>query len=295
MAGKATVTYFHHSGFSVAVGDTLLIFDYWRGENGEINRENALSEKDFAAYGQVLFFISHEHPDHYDDIVFDFKHLNKVRYIIADDMPSAAYGERIGVGETRKYGDVRVTAYGSTDLGVSFYVSCEGLNIFFAGDLNLWHWREESTLRQITQAEHLFYACVEPLQGKPMDLCMFPVDPRMGGMYEAGANYFIMTCKPRVFIPMHWHGRTEVATGYARRCRTKYTEGLALTLPRERAEITFETRGLDIRVFPSEERENVLKRKMRSDNMEAVREALDSFAENDPFDESDLPVADITE
>ena len=155
MAGKATVTYFHHSGFSVAVGDTLMVFDYWRGENGEINKDNALTEKDLAGYQQVLFFVSHEHPDHYDDIIFDFKHLNKVRYIIADDMPSAAFGERIGVGETRKYGDVRVTAYGSTDLGVSFYVVCEGVNIFFAGDLNLWHWREESTLRQITQAEHL--------------------------------------------------------------------------------------------------------------------------------------------
>ena len=86
-----------------------------------------------------------------------------------------------------------------------------------------------------------------------------------------------------------------MATGYARRCRTKYTEGLALTLPRERAEITFETRGLDIRVFPSEEHENVLKRKMRSDNVEVVKETLDSFAENDPFDESDLPISDITE
>ena len=29
---QATVTYFHHSGFSVGCGDTLLIFDYWRGD-----------------------------------------------------------------------------------------------------------------------------------------------------------------------------------------------------------------------------------------------------------------------
>ena len=105
----------------------------------------------------------------------------------------------------------------------------------------------------------------------------------------------IQVAKPRVFIPMHWHNRREVATGYARRCRTKFTEGLALTLPREKAEITFETRGLDIRVFPSEEREDKLRHKKRSDNVEAVREVLSSYEENDPFAESDLPVEDITE
>lgn len=32
MPGQVTVTYFHHSGFMAAVEDTLLIFDYWRGE-----------------------------------------------------------------------------------------------------------------------------------------------------------------------------------------------------------------------------------------------------------------------
>ena len=52
MAGKATVTYFHHSGFSVAVDDTLMIFDYWRGENREINERNALTEKDM--YVEIL-------------------------------------------------------------------------------------------------------------------------------------------------------------------------------------------------------------------------------------------------
>jgi len=295
MSEKATVTYFHHSGFSVAIGKTLLVFDYWRGENGEVNDAAALSENDFKGFEQVLFFVSHEHPDHFDEAIYQFKHLSKVRYILADDMPADAKGDRIGVGETRRYGDVKVKAFGSTDLGVSFYVNCEELNVFFAGDLNLWHWREESTLRQITQAEHLYYGCVEQIVGNPIDLCFFPVDPRMGGMYEAGANHFIMALKPRVFIPMHWHGRIEVATGYARRCRTKYTEGLALTFLREKAEITFNSRELDIRVFPNEERENMLKRKMRSNQAESVREVLDSFGDSDPFAESDLPVEDMTE
>ena len=200
---QATVTYFHHSGFSVGCGSTLMVFDYWRGERNEVSGGQALSEADFMGYDQVLFFVSHEHPDHYDRVIYDFQHLNFVHYIIAADMPAEAQGDRMAAGDHRTYGDASVTAYASTDLGVSFYVEIEGMHIFHAGDLNLWHWREESTLRQITQAENLFYAAVKPLIGKTIDICMFPVDPRMGGMYEAGANHFIMTCKPHVFIPMH--------------------------------------------------------------------------------------------
>jgi len=290
MPAQVTVTYFHHSGFSVACGDTLMIFDYWRGENHELSGSLCLSEADFKGFKQVLFFISHEHPDHFDRVVYDFKHLNFVHYIIADDMPFDALGDRLAAGDSRAYGDVKVTAYDSTDLGVSFYVEIEGLHIFHAGDLNLWHWREESTLRQITQAENLYYAAVEPLIGKPIDLCMFPLDPRMGGMYEAGANHFIMTCKPHVFIPMHWQGRSEIANDFARRCRTKYTEGLALTRPRERAEITFDKHSINIHVYLSTEQEDILKRRQRSEEEDVVQRALRAFETGDPFAESDLPV-----
>lgn len=293
---EATITYFHQSGFSVGCGGTLLVFDYWRGERNEVKGSLALSEADFAGYSQVLFFVSHEHPDHFDRVIYDFSHLNFVHYIIAADMPADAQGDRMGVGDERVYGGVKVTAYASTDLGVSFYVEAGGLRIFHAGDLNLWHWREESTLRQITQAENLYYEAVKPLIGKPIDICMFPVDPRMGGMYEAGANHFIMTCKPHVFIPMHWQGRSEIANDFARRCRTKYTEGVALTKPRERAVITFNNNSINIHVYLSAEQEDMLKRRQRSTESEdMVQQALRALEKGDPFAESDLPVDSITQ
>lgn len=294
MGNQVSVTYFHHSGFSVGCGDTLMVFDYWRGENQELQGQLLLSEADFKNYKQVLFFVSHEHPDHYDRVIYDFKHLNYVHYILASDMPAEAEGDRIAVGEKRTYGDALITAYASTDLGVSFYVEINGLRIFHAGDLNLWHWREESTLRQITQAENLFYSAVATLVGKPIDLCMFPLDPRMGGMFEAGPNHFIMTCKPRVFIPMHWQGRSEIANDFARHCRTKYTEGLALTKPRERAEIEFDKHSINIHVYLNTSKEDVMKRRQRTDGEDEVQRALHALANGDPFAESDLPVDSIT-
>ena len=184
-------------------------------------------------------------------------------------------------GDTLDVGDVKIRVFDSTDKGVSFYVSLYGLHVFHAGDLNLWHWREESTLREIAQAEKDFYAAMVPIEHLPMDIAMFPVDPRMGGLYEAGANYFVMAVKPRLFLPMHWQGRAEVAQSFTRKGRTKYTEVLALTRPRERADLTFGDQELHIHISaPLPE----------TDRLKDGDVKLDAFSANDPFADTDLPV-----
>ena len=184
-------------------------------------------------------------------------------------------------GDTLTVGDAEIRVFDSTDKGVSFYVSLYGLNIFHAGDLNLWHWREESTLREIAQAEKDFYAAMAPIDHLPMDIAMFPVDPRMGGLYEAGANYFVMSVKPRVFLPMHWQGRAEVAQSYARKSKTRYTEVLALTQPREQAELTFlDDQELHIHISAP----------MPETSPEESEGRLDGLVGSDPFANSDLPV-----
>ena len=35
------ITHYYHSGFSVASERTLVVFDYWRGENGELKPETS--------------------------------------------------------------------------------------------------------------------------------------------------------------------------------------------------------------------------------------------------------------
>lgn len=282
MEKTAVVTYYHHSGFTVEVMDTLLVFDYWRGENGELPEKVQLREQDLAGHKRVLVFVSHSHEDHFDDIIYswDYQRLG-ITYIISDDLPIGKRGKRVKPGDTLTVGDAEIRVFDSTDKGVSFYVSLYGLNIFHAGDLNLWHWREESTLREIAQAEKDFYAAMAPIDHLPMDIAMFPVDPRMGGLYEAGANYFVMSVKPRVFLPMHWQGRAEVAQSYARKNKTRYTEVLALTQPREQAELTFlDDQELHIHISAP----------MPETSSEESEGKLDGLAGSDPFANSDLPV-----
>ncbi len=286
MAGKAIVTYFHHSGFTVAVGKTLLIFDYWRGENGELDEKAQLSGRDFEGYDQILVFVSHDHEDHFDEVIYSWDHEHlPMTYIVSDDLPIGKRGKRMKPGDEMTVGDAKIHAYDSTDKGVSFYVTVGGLHIFHAGDLNLWHWRDESTLREIARAERDYYAAVAPIEGLPMDICMFPVDPRMGGMYDAGANHFIMAVKPRLFIPMHWQNRPEVAVTYARKGRTRYTEVLALTKPREQAELTFDEYELHIKVT------DATPAAIEETAAAAPKEVnLDALNTSDPFADTDLPV-----
>lgn len=286
MSAKAMVTFFHHAGFMAAVEDTLMIFDYWRGENGEINQENQLTEQDLEGFRHIIVFVSNDDPDHFDPAILELDDKKfPIRYVFAADMNRYPAMQKDGLflaeGDTAEIGPAKIQAYASTHKGVSYYVTVHGLHIFHAGTLNMWHWRDESTLREIVRAEEDFYAAVVPITRLPMDIAMFPVDPRMGGMYEAGANHFVMAVKPRLFIPMHFQNRPEVATSYARQGRTNYTEILALTRPRQRAEMTFDDMTLRIHVFTLKE----MQQEMANRDVK-----LDSYNKDDPFTDTDLPV-----
>ena len=276
------LTYYYNSGFSVQVGGTLLIFDYWEGENGALAPVNRINETYLQAFEQIFVFVSHAHPDHFDPVIYEwYKHGLPVSYIVSHDMPVGTRGSRLSpLQEKQLTQDIKVKAFGSTDLGVSYLVSIYGMTVFHAGDLNLWHWRAESSLKEIEDAEKAFYAAMEPLRQEKIDVAMFPVDPRQGYMYDAGANHFIMSEKPRIFIPMHWQDRPEVAIEYARRTRNNQTEVVALTKAGTIANLSFSEEVLDIHIIEPP--------KELDDQIYPLRRPSGSGL--DPFADTDLPV-----
>ena len=296
---NASVTYHHHSGFSVQVDSTLLVFDYWEGEKKELPVIAKLTSESFKDYSQVYVFVSHAHPDHLDQVIYTWLDGNPITYIVANDTPIGIRGKRLAPGDSLLLAPgIRVTAYGSTDMGVSYLVDIGGLRVFHAGDLNLWHWREESTLREIEAAEKAFEEAVKPLIGQRIDICMFPVDPRMGAMFDAGANYFILSVKPRLLIPMHWQGRSEIAVDFARRAKSKTTEVVPMTKPGEYAKITFSDTAIVLHIVepPAEKREEkkpVQESKIKTidDITPGAQVTLEAYNQNDPFADTDLPVS----
>ena len=226
---KLLITHFYHSGFSVASEHTLAVFDYWRGERGELTPDLELTPARLRRYDNVFVFISHEHVDHLDPVVFSWNEAGNVSYIVSSDMPVGTRGKRMAPGDTVKLSEeLTVSAFDSTDLGVSFLVDFLGIRIFHAGDLNFWHWREESTMQEIDEADAEFRKAVQPLTKERIDIAFFPVDPRQGAMFEAGANYFILSVKPRILIPMHYFHRTDTAMEYARTASCRTTEVIAM-------------------------------------------------------------------
>lgn len=237
-------------------------------------------------------FISHEHPDHMDPVVFDWRKDHPITYIVSGDMPIGIRGKRINPGEEmRLTSRVSVKAFDSTDLGVAFLVDVCGLKVFHAGDLNFWHWREESTLKEIDEAEEAFRTAVEPITHEAIDVAFFPVDPRQGRLFEAGANYFILSVKPRLLIPMHFWGRAEIAAQFARQSRCHETEVVAMTRYGEQIRLEFSQDGyLTIHLLDMPEAVPMPKMLDEADGTGGQSVDLDGYEGHDPFNDTDLPV-----
>lgn len=228
------IEYLGGSGFLVTIGETGLLFD--ASEHG--TDERALPDRQtLAAFKRLYVFVSHHHDDHFSESIYDLCGEEAV-YIVGFDVPQPHRGVRMSPGEERGFGPVTVKAFGSTDEGVSFLVEYTGVTLFHAGDLNLWHWRDESSITQIEEAERAFYDCVAPIPQEKIDVAFFPVDPRQGSMYDAGAGYFMMTVKPRIMIPMHFQGRGDVAARFALTGETKNTKIVALEQPGDHIDLS---------------------------------------------------------
>ena len=304
MSKTLIITHYYHSGFSVADENVLLVFDYWRGEEGELTPELELTGVELAKYRNVYVFISHEHIDHMDPIVFSWKNAANVSYIVSSDMPVGTRGKRMAPGDTLNLLDgLSVTAFDSTDLGVSFLINWDDFRLFHAGDLNYWHWREESTMQEIEESETEFRKAIEPLTKEHIDLAFFPVDPRQGYMYDAGANYFIIAVKPTLLIPMHYFHRADVAMEFARTAGNRNTEVVAMPGYGDIMRLDITDDGYFDLSFPKRNTqedmtndesitEEINKPEEPEDNIK-TDSSLETIYEDDPFIESDLPLSQL--
>ena len=280
-----TITHYYHSGFSVSCENTILIFDYWEGEDGELAERLRITPEKLSRFEHIYVFISHDHIDHMDPVVFTWKDVPGIQYIVSSDMPVGTRGRRMAPGDVILFSDdVKVSAFDSTDPGVSFLVDFRGLQLFHAGDLNFWHWRDESTMQEIDEADEEFRRALVPIAAHPVDIAFFPLDPRQGTMFEAGANFFILSVKPRILIPMHYFHRAEVAMDYARTASTRGTEVIALPGYGDRLGVEMDEEGYLNLYIPEPEAEQV-----------PEEEEADILDEDDPFLESDLPLTQLAE
>ena len=216
------LVYIYHSGFAIEAGGFSLLFDYFKDSDPDPAKGYVHAQL-LRRKGPLYVLSSHFHPDHFNPEVLRWQEQKAdITYLFSRDIlkrKRAKAEDAIYLRKGEQYADerLRVTACGSTDVGVSFLVALNGLKIFHAGDLNNWHWSEESTPQEIKAAEGNYLAILRTIrqQFQAVDVAMFPVDPRIGGDFSLGARQFLSAIDVGHFIPMHQWGDFERSCNFS--------------------------------------------------------------------------------
>jgi len=137
--GQALVVHTGHAGWMIETANNVLIFDYWQDGrlpdspsivNGCVNPAELKGKK-------VTAFVSHNHPDHYSKRNFEWsKTLGDMKWVCGQRPDTAAAVEIIDPRATKNVNGIEVVAARSTDAGVAFLVTVDGLTILHSGDLH---------------------------------------------------------------------------------------------------------------------------------------------------------------
>lgn len=208
---RAEIWYLFHSGFAIRTARYFLIFDYFPGPDSPLegNLEQGLLSLEMMREKQVVLFASHRHPDHFDKRVLTWrKQIPGIRYVLSDDI--RLRGEQdasdilwVHFGNTYHWEGLSLRTLHSTDEGVAFLLEADGLTVYHAGDLNWWHWEEESDHYNKSMAGQ-YRKEIDSLSGLPIDLAFVPLDPRLQNAYRFGMEYFLKKVRPGMVFPMHF-------------------------------------------------------------------------------------------
>jgi hypothetical protein len=260
---KIKIYYIYHSGFAVETTNYFLVFDYYKESNNanESRHLNSFTLEDLIKNKKnVLVFSSHSHHDHFNPVILDWEKYNQnIKYILSSDITldnwkdnyykisqdeelflKTKLTENIDFSSSKetknKLESVYIKAYGSTDIGISFLVKIDGISIFHAGDLNWWHWKEDS-LEERKAAEENFKTEIDKIKGENIDISFFPVDPRLEEFYSLGAEYFIKEIEPKTLIPMHFGDNLYTTKEFAQKASGFAVKVVSINNPREELKI----------------------------------------------------------
>ncbi|MDR1919282.1 MAG: MBL fold metallo-hydrolase [Tannerellaceae bacterium] len=230
------LTYIYHSGYAIEAEGFAIVFDYYK-DSGASPVKGYLHDELLRRPGRLYVLASHFHPDHFNRDILRWKEQKEdIRYILSSDIlheKKALREEALFLSQGERYEDeyIRLQAFGSTDAGVSFLLEIEGKRVFHAGDLNNWHWKDESTPEEVAEAEKAYLEELEQLARacEGLDLAMFPVDPRLGSDYMRGAEQFVARIQTKLFAPMHFGEAYDKVSAFAPIARTHHCQLLELS------------------------------------------------------------------
>lgn len=196
---EPTLHFIQHSCFLLETEQHALLFDYFDGDLPSVPPQKPL-----------LVFASHFHSDHFSSKIFDIAHPN-IYYILDSDIqkrrsiPPLQNITWLAAQEAATVAGVEIHTLQSNDEGVAFYLHCDGVEIYHAGDLNDWHWEGEREEINAQMAQH-YHTQLTQLEGKCFDFAFLPTDPRLGDAYSLGVAGFLEHARAKAIVPMHTWG-----------------------------------------------------------------------------------------
>lgn len=197
---QADIRYLQNSGWIIGTAKHLLVFDYVEplGVDSAVPAAT-LEAKDFDTRSLVVF-ASHRHSDHYSPTIAEWsKERPDIRYVLGWSEPRLPAAHVMKPREEWVSGGLVVKTTASTDEGVGFLVSVDGLTLYHAGDHALWN----DQIAEAFLAEMRWLAAGRP----SMDLAFFPIatgsacDPRPS--IWRGVLLAAQELKPQALFPMH--------------------------------------------------------------------------------------------
>jgi len=229
------IRYINHSGFILEDSSFFVMIDCC-GLSADSAQVQACAGKRF------YILASHAHGDHFDKNILDFGGAN-TKWILSGDIRKKiqAHHDTEFLVKGGVYSDefIKIKAYGSTDVGISFYIEAGGKKIFHAGDLNNWHWKDEDTAENAAQSEQAFLSELKYISRElsALDAAMFPVDPRLGRDYTLGARQFLDSVKTGLFLPMHFWDNYNAANAFRAEAESRGSRFAQITAPGDVFEI----------------------------------------------------------
>ena len=212
------ITYIHHSSFSVEFNHVTMLFDYYEGPLPDFDRSRPL-----------VVFASHFHGDHFAPVIFDLAEGREdIQYVLSKDINKKKVPEHLldkvmfvkagekyrlypGKNEKTEEGGnaepdgvtMDIETFKSTDEGVAFWISCEGKEIYHAGDLNNWWWEGEDKAWNHNMAAN-YAKEMDKMAGRTADAAFIPLDPRLEQWFYLGMKEFMEKADAKAVIPMHF-------------------------------------------------------------------------------------------
>jgi ankyrin repeat protein/L-ascorbate metabolism protein UlaG (beta-lactamase superfamily) len=207
--GEAYIWYLGHSGIAMKTKEHFLVLDYWNyaGQPDEPSLANGHINVDEIKDQNVYVFVTHNHIDHHDSIIYYWQEpIPNITYIFGWQDTAGTEYIRLGPRESQMVNDIQVQTIQSPDAeetGGNFVIKVDGLTIYHSGGYS-----------HDTSQYALFKEDIKYLGqiAKDADIAFV----RIGNDWQnEEALLTIEMVKPKIMFPLHSREREVVYRNFA--------------------------------------------------------------------------------